>query len=101
MNANGLGDPVKRQAVFDKLNRKGAAIFMLQETQCTEFLESLFKKQFNLNQMYFSNGTSNSNGVLTVISKGYETEVKNVIKDNEGRFLILDIERNGRQEAGI
>ena len=95
LNANGLGDPVKRQAVFDKLNRKGAAIFMLQETHCTEALEAVFKRQFDSNQMYFSNGSSNSNGVLTAISKSYDIKVINVIKDNDGRFIILDVERNG------
>ena len=94
-NTNGLGNEVKRQAVFDKLNRKGPAIFMLQETHCVPSLENIFKRQFGSNDMYFSNGTSNSCGVLTAISKGYEVKVLNVFKDNDGRYLIMDIERNG------
>ena len=95
INANGLGDEIKRQAVFDKLNRKGEGIYMLQETHCTSSLENRFKIQFGSNEMYFSNGSSNSCGVLTVISKGYEVKVLNIFKDNDGRFLIMDIERNG------
>ena len=70
MNANGLGDKVKRQAVFDKLNRKGGpegAVFMIQESHCTDQLESIFKRQFGSDNMYFSNGSSNSCGVLTAI----------------------------------
>ena len=93
-NMNGLGDKVKRQAAFDKLNRKGPAIFMLQETHSTPSLEEAFKRQFNANEMYFSHGTSNSNGVLTAISKGYDVKVLNIFKDEEGRFLITDIARN-------
>ena len=95
INANGLGDEIKRQAVFDKLNKKGEGIFMLQETHCTSALESRFKRQFGSNEMYFSNCSSNSCGVLTAISKGYEVKVLNIFKDNDGRFLIMDIERNG------
>ena len=95
LNTNGLGDQVKRQAVFEKLNKKGAAIYMLQETHSTPSLEATFKRQFGSNDMYFSHGSSNSNGVLTVVSKGYDVNVTNVINDDEDRFLIMDIERNG------
>ena len=94
-NTNGLGDEIKRQAVFDKLNRRGEGIFLLQETHCIPSLELQFKRQFGSNEMYFSNGSSNSCGVLTAISKGYEVKVLNIFKDNDGRFLIMDIERNG------
>ena len=95
LNTNGLGDRVKRQAVFDKLNGKGPAIFMLQETHCTPSMEPVFKRQFGSNNMYFSNGSSNSNGVITVISKDYDVNVISTSNDSDGRFLILDIERNG------
>ena len=95
LNTNGLGDPIKRQAVFDKLNKKGSAIFMLQETHCTDSLEPSFKRQFNSKFMYFSNGSSNSNGVLIAISKDYDVKVVNEIKDDDGRFIVLDVERNG------
>ena len=45
--------------------------------------------------MFLSNGTSNSCGVLTAISKNYDVKVLDIQKDNNGRFLILDIEREG------
>ncbi len=32
LNANGLGDDIKRKAVFTKLKSKGEGIFLLQET---------------------------------------------------------------------
>ena len=95
-NVNGIGsDRVKRQALFNRLKRRGSAIFMFQETHCTSKLEGTFKTEFGSNKMFFSNGSSGSCGVLTVISEDYDCEVINVIKDNEGRYLILDVIRNG------
>ena len=35
LNCNGLSDDVKRNAVFEKLKKKGEGIFLLQETHCT------------------------------------------------------------------
>ena len=95
LNTNGLGDETKRQAVFDKLNRKRDSIILLQETHSTPLLEDRYKRQFDTKNIYFSHGTSNSCGVLIAISKNYEVNVTNVFKDNDGRFLIIDIERNG------
>ena len=95
-NVNGIGsDRVKRQALFNRLKRRGSAIFMFQETHCTSELEGTFKTEFGSNKMFFSNGSSGSCGVLTVITEDYDCEVINVIKDNEGRYLILDVIRNG------
>ena len=91
MNTNGLGDKIKRQAVFDKLNRKKPGIFFLQETHSTPPLENIFKRQFGSNEIYFSHGTSNSCGVLIAISKGYEIKVLNVFKDDDDRYLIMDM----------
>ena len=95
-NVNGIGsDGVKRQALFNKLKRRGSGAFMLQETHCTPALENIFKREFDSENIFFSNGSSNSCGVLTAFSKDYEIEVVNIIKDNEGRYLILDVVRKG------
>ena len=91
-NCNGLGNKVKRQAVFTKLMKKGQVINFLQETHCTLHTQNEFKEQFSKANLYFSNGSSNSNGVLTAISKDFDIKVQREAKDNEGRFLILDIE---------
>ena len=95
-NVDGIGScEIKRQTIFDYLNRKGVGIFMLQETHSTPALEQKFKDQFGSDDMYFSHGSSNSCGVLTVISGNYEATVINKIKDYDGRYLILDVEKNG------
>ena len=95
-NVDGLGScEIKRQTIFDHLNRKGEGIFMLQETHSTPCLEQKFKDQFGSDKMYFSHGRPNSCGVLIAISGNYEAKVINKINDNQGRFIILDVERNG------
>ena len=98
LNSNGLGKPSrkKRQAVFDKIKRKyGEGIYCFQETHSTPQLEQQFKDQWGSNEVYFSHGTSSSSGVITAISPKYEAKIVNMLKDEEGRILILDIERNG------
>ena len=47
------------------------------------------------NTMYFSNGASNARGVAIIITDNYEYKKLKVEKDTEGRFLILEIERQG------
>ena len=42
-----------------------------------------------------SHGESNSRGVAIVITKHYEANVLNIQCDNEGRIIVIDIERNG------
>jgi hypothetical protein len=38
---------------------------------------------------YFSHGTNKSSGVVTIIPKKIKFVEENVIKDNDGRFLIV------------
>ena len=94
LNCNGLNDDVKRKAVFEKLKKKGDGIFMLQETHCTTENEQKWRREWG-NHMYFSNGTSNARGVAIIITGNYEYRVLRLERDNEGRFLILEIERKG------
>ena len=92
-NCDGLGGAPKRVAVFTKLKRKGPdAIFCLQETHCTERSQSDFEKDFNTHHLFFSNGSSNSSGVLTAIPKSWDMKILRQDQDENGRFLILDIE---------
>ena len=44
--------------------------------------------------MYFSHGTSNQRGVAIAIAKDYDVTIHNVVTDNEGRFIVMFIERN-------
>ena len=82
-------------AVFTKFKRKGPdAVFCLQETHSTERSQGDFEKDFNTHHLFFSNGTSNSNGVITAIPKSLDMKIIRTDRDDGGRFLILDVEFN-------
>ena len=92
-NCNGLGNSSrqKRISIFRRHKRKGKAIHFFQETHSTKETETDFRSDFDTANLYFSHGTSNSNGVITAISKEYNILPIREINDINGRFLILHI----------
>ena len=96
LNVNGMGDEIKRQAVFDKLKRKGPGIFMLQETHTTPIIESKWISQWGSRDIIFSHGTSAKKGVAILISRNVEHKIINTLTDKEGRFIITDIKLDDR-----
>ena len=92
LNCNGLSDDVKNNAVFEKIKEKSEGIFLLQETHCTAENEQKWRSEWG-NNMYFSNGASNARGVAIIITDNYEYKKLKVEKDTEGKFLMLEIER--------
>ena len=95
MNCNGLNDDVKRNAVFSKLKKSGEGTLLLQETHSTAATENKWRNEWGSSAMYFSHGESNKRGVAIVITKHYEANIINVQRDNEGRIVVIDIERHG------
>ena len=95
LNCNGLHDNVKHTATMQKLKKKGPGIYLLQETHSTSQQEFAWATTWGFQTIYFSYGTSNSRGVAILITSNYDIKVHNVIEDEYGLFLILDIERNG------
>ncbi len=90
-NVNGLADNTKRVAVFNKLKRKGQAIFLLQETHSTSLMERNWKRDWGGGDIVFSHGTSNSRGVAILFSEEYTGKIVKKYCDGDGRFIILDI----------
>ena len=81
--------------MFRKFKRKSLkAIYCLQETHSTDRSQSEFDLYFDSHNLYYSHGSSNSNGVLTAIPKSLDIDVVRKIEDDDGRFLILDIKYN-------
>ena len=95
LNCNGLNDDVKRNAVFSKLKRSAAGIYLLQETHSTLKIEQRWQHEWGNKAMYFSHGTSNSRGVAIIITNNYDANIVNIRRDTEGRILIVDLERRG------
>jgi exonuclease III len=91
LNVNGIGDDIKRQAVFDKLKRKGSGIYLLQETHYTLIKQNKFKNQWGCPNIIFSHGSSASRGVAILFSKDLEYKIEKEFTDSDGRFIIIDI----------
>jgi exonuclease III len=89
LNANGLGEETKREAVLKKLNSNGKGIYLIQETHSTEHTESGWESSWGNKNIYFSHGTSNKRGVAILVNE-YDLTIKQVLKDSEGRFVIID-----------
>ena len=95
MNCNGINDDIKRNAVYSKLKMSGEGIFLLQETHSTAAIEQKWRNEWGSNSVYFSHGESNSRGVAIVITKHYEANELNIQCDDEGRIIVIYIERYG------
>ena len=78
----GLSDDAKRNAVFSKLKRSAAGIYLLQETHSTPKMEQRWQHEWGNKNMYFSHGASNSRGVAIMITNNYDA---NIVKLNESQ----------------
>jgi len=96
-NCRGLGIKPKRVEIFKWLKREHAGVFFLQETHSSGKNETKWQtdlgKQY---KMYYSHGDSGARGVATIIPQNLVRYVIEVTKDNNGRFLILRLNINGK-----
>lgn len=93
-NCNGLGDSVKRKAVFKRLKDKGEGIFLLQESHCTSKSEKLWDNEWGHRGNIYSNASSQSSGTCTFFSKNKPVNIIKKYTDCDGRYIIIDIELN-------
>ena len=63
-------------------------IYCIQESYVTESLETEIKKAWGEN-CYFSNGSNNARGVITIIPKEISFIEQKVEYDTEGRYIVL------------
>ena len=95
INCNGLRDNIKRNVVFEYLERKKITVAFLQETHSEDKDESLWKKQWG-GDIIFSHGLRNSRGVAILISNKISHKLINTKTDKEGRWVMGDIQWNGQ-----
>lgn len=91
LNCQGLGDKNKRKDVFNNLKSKNCNIYMLQDTHFTKEDENIIKTQWGY-EVFFSSFKSNARGVATLVNNNCEFKSLNVIQDDSGNYLILDVE---------
>ena len=72
----------------DKLQNNGIAF--LQETHSTSFCEEEWKSDWG-GELLFSNGSSNSRGVIIGFTKGFDVTFEQTTQDKNGRILISDV----------
>ena len=91
-NVKGLQSTKKRLKVFEYLKCKVTpyGIIFLQETHSTINDENKWTNEFG-GKVFFSHGSSNSCGVLIGFVGSNNLDIKNILRDSEGRILILDI----------
>ena len=96
LNVKGLRISLKRQKIFHWLIQHNSlnAITFLQETHSDRKTEKSWKNYCN-GDLYFSHGTTNSSGVLTMIGKNVDFVLKDKIIDDSGRYVILLCEISG------
>lgn len=94
LNVNGMQSQPKRRAIFSMLRTGGYDFAFIQESHCTPNIESLWQREWG-GYAYFSNGRSNARGVMTLLPKMSDIKVVQQVRDQQGRFLILQIEKEG------
>lgn len=93
-NVNGLGHPIKRQKVLSVLKSKQFDIVFLQETHLSaEESEKLCRGW--VSHVYYSVGSSQSCGVITLINRNLQFKCIRQFKDTRGRILIVVAEIQG------
>ena len=78
-----------RRPVYGWLSKQEVDIYFLQETYSTKVVENIWKKQWK-GELFFSNGSEHSRGVLILIKNSLEFELVSVRPDKEERFIFLE-----------
>ena len=92
-NVRGLKDNLKRRKIFHSYQISKYNIFLLQETHSDSICEQQWKNEWG-GEIFFSHGTTNSRGVCILLKNTFSRTIYSCKSDNNGRFLILDIEIN-------
>lgn len=87
-NVQGLGSPSKRIKAFTYYRSIGAEIVALQETHFTsQFTPRYLHKDYPM--CYLANASEKKRGVALCISKRLSFTETKIIKDKEGRYLLV------------
>ena len=93
LNCNGLGNSIKRDKVLNWLKNKNDDVIFLQETHSVKSTESDWYKNWGP-EIYFSHGSSNSQGVAILIKPNSNISVVKHMVLSEGRAQLLEITHN-------
>jgi len=94
LNVRGIRSPEKRKALLIWLQNQNVDIIFLQETYSTKEVENSRKYQWK-GPMYFAPGSNHSCGVLVLVRDSLDFEMKSILTDNNGRFILLNVTVQG------
>ena len=92
-NVRGLRDSSKRRETLYHFRPKGE-ILCFQETHSVENDESIWEAESGM-KCFWSNGTNDSRGVVTMIQKTEEISVLHHKSDQAGRYVIVNVKIKG------
>ena len=95
LNVKGLGNRLKRLAIFSYLKGKKADISFLQETHSDLCSEQTWRKDWD-GSMVYCHGTSNSKGVMILFSKDIQLKINEIKTLDGGRFLLVNCDINDK-----
>ena len=93
MNCRGLKNEQKKNDVLDYLKNTDSNIICLQDTHWVSEDSRNIRSIWN-NPCYIHGSKTNARGVAILINKNFEHKVLNMINDEVGNFLLLDIKIN-------
>ena len=89
LNAQGIRDFHKRKTVFTWIKKQKVDIAFLRVTYSSQEIENQFKLQWR-GEMLFAHGTNHSKGVLILFDENLQIDIRNVLGDSEGRYIIVE-----------
>ena len=97
-NCNGLKtSPRKRLQVFKWLKKYYKGVVMLQETHSIKKIEKTWERALGKQYVsYYSHSKAGKSGVMTFIPKRLEKNVVYQWNDDEGRFLVIQLDINNK-----
>ena len=95
LNVRGLSNVWKRRETFRWLKLKKFSIYYLQEVHSIKENEAYWSSEWGYSAI-FSSFTSASAGVCILFNNNFEFKVIRQFSDPAGRFIIVDIETEGR-----
>lgn len=88
-NVKGINNPIKRKKIFGQLKKLQCSIALLQETHLTEIEHQKLKREW-VDQVYSSSyGRYKKRGVAILFNKSIFFHCEKVLKDKEGRYLMV------------
>ena len=88
LNTKGIRGYTKRQKILTYVDKQNPDIIFLQETHSTKEIEAIWKKK-GKSDMFFSHGSNNSKGVLTLIKNDLDFQLVSKAIEDGGRYIIL------------